>query len=95
MKPNAAPRTNANDEALQLIVCFMHDHLKEVMRVQGRVIEVALLGEDFISEKTSIELRATARLYAGYADQIDVMARCQSRQQGPAQAHHRLNPSEC
>ncbi|MBX2856040.1 MAG: hypothetical protein KTR21_13700 [Rhodobacteraceae bacterium] len=58
-----------------LIVCFLHDHLKEVTRIQCQVIEAALLGDDFVSESTAKELRASAAVYISYADQISSLAK--------------------
>ena len=53
------------------VVCFMHDHLQEVTRIQCRVIESTLLGDEFVSEQTAEQLRLSASLYLSYAQQID------------------------
>ena len=57
------------------LICFMHDHLQEVTRLQCRVIEASLLGEDFVSEETVKQLRQSAALYMSYAEQIEEKAR--------------------
>lgn len=54
-----------------LILCFVHDHLKEVLRIQSRVIEAALLHEDFVSQETVENLHRAAAIYMRYADQIE------------------------
>lgn len=54
-----------------LILCFVHDHLKEVLRIQSRVIEAALLHDDFASHDTVENLRRAAAVYLRYADQIE------------------------
>lgn len=55
----------------RLIICFLHDHLKEVQRVQCKVIESLLLGEEFITRDVADELRATAAVYLAYAGEIN------------------------
>lgn len=59
------------EEPAPLILLFMHDHLKEVTRIQCRVIESALLGEEFISQETVDHMKMTASVYISYAEQIE------------------------
>ena len=66
--PPEGPRT-------PLIVCFMHDHLKEVTRIQCQVIEASLFGDDFVSHETAEQLRASAAVYTSYANQIATLAK--------------------
>ena len=54
-----------------LIVCFMHDHLKEMTRIHCAVIEASILGEDFASPETCAAFKASAKMYLSYADQIE------------------------
>lgn len=54
-----------------LMLCFLHDHLREIMALQATVIEAALLGDEFVSKHTVDRLRDTASVYLGYADQIE------------------------
>ncbi len=68
------PRTDAHRRDT-LLVCFMHDHLQEVTRLQCRVIEATLLGEEFVSEDTAEQLRLSAALYLSYAEQIEMKAK--------------------
>lgn len=55
-----------------LLICFLHDHLREIMTVQSSIIEAALLGDDFVNAETRDRLRFAASVYASYADQIDM-----------------------
>lgn len=66
-----------------LIVCFLHDHLKEVTRLQCKVIESTLLGEEFVSPETVKELRASAAVYLSYADKIDQLVNLETKKRRP------------
>lgn len=64
-----------DDLPVPLIVCFLHDHLKEVTRLQCKVIESTLLGDEFVSAETVKELRASAAVYLSYAEKIERLTR--------------------